>query len=575
MTRRRPARARSWSCRCSACRLFLGFYPKPVLDRIEPTVDSGSSPTLERKQRLPRAEAAGASTRIGREGAGRAEATMRARSDEVIAASCNDDRRPRPIDWLAIAPELALVRRRRSLIVLAARAPSATTIRRATMARVRHGASPACSAAGVFRSGSGSSSTTTARSGPIGGHGRGRRLRRVPRDRRRASRRCSRCCSSVGYLRREQLEAPEYFALMLFSAAGMMLMASANDLIVVFLALEILSIPLYVLAAFDRRRLELAGSGPQVLRARRVLVGDLPLRHRARLRRDRHDEPHRDRRLPRARTRCSTTGMLLAGFALLLVGLGLQGRGGAVPHVDARRVPGRADAGHRVHGRRRRRRRRSRRCCGSSSCAFAALPRRLAPGGLGPRRALARSSGSVGRRADRREAHARLLVDQPRRLRPHRRAGRPRTDGDRAALFYLLAYAFMVVGRFAVVTVVGAHRRRRPLARRLPRAWPAPAGARPAVHCSSCSRRPACRSPGASSPSSASRRRRRRRAVRGSRSSACSRRSSPRLPLPAHRSVAMYDRSERRGHRAGRARLGLALAPPPSRQSASATVVLA
>ena len=60
---------------------------------------------------------------------------------------------------------------------------------------------------------------------------------------------------SVGYLRRERLEAPEYVALMMLSATGMMVMASANDLIAVFLALEILSIALYVLSAFDRKRL--------------------------------------------------------------------------------------------------------------------------------------------------------------------------------------------------------------------------------------------------------------------------------------------------------------------------------
>ena len=60
---------------------------------------------------------------------------------------------------------------------------------------------------------------------------------------------------SAGYLRRESLEGAEYYALMLCSATGMMLMASANDFITIFLALEILSISLYVLAAFDRRRL--------------------------------------------------------------------------------------------------------------------------------------------------------------------------------------------------------------------------------------------------------------------------------------------------------------------------------
>jgi NADH-quinone oxidoreductase subunit N len=66
---------------------------------------------------------------------------------------------------------------------------------------------------------------------------------------------------SGGYLRREHLESPEYFALMLCSATGMMLMASANDLITIFLSLEILSIALYVLAAFDRRRLSSQEAG--------------------------------------------------------------------------------------------------------------------------------------------------------------------------------------------------------------------------------------------------------------------------------------------------------------------------
>ena len=56
------------------------------------------------------------------------------------------------------------------------------------------------------------------------------------------------------YLERERLDAPEFLALMLLSASGMIAMASANDLIAVFVALEIVSIPLYVLAAFDRRR---------------------------------------------------------------------------------------------------------------------------------------------------------------------------------------------------------------------------------------------------------------------------------------------------------------------------------
>ncbi len=66
---------------------------------------------------------------------------------------------------------------------------------------------------------------------------------------------------SAAYVKRENLEAPEYFALMMFSSLGMLIMTTANDLIVVFLALEILSIPLYVLAAFDRRRLSSQEAG--------------------------------------------------------------------------------------------------------------------------------------------------------------------------------------------------------------------------------------------------------------------------------------------------------------------------
>jgi NADH-quinone oxidoreductase subunit N len=61
---------------------------------------------------------------------------------------------------------------------------------------------------------------------------------------------------SVNYLSKANIERGEYYYLMLFSISGMMLMAQANDLILVFLALELLSIPLYVLSGFARPRLE-------------------------------------------------------------------------------------------------------------------------------------------------------------------------------------------------------------------------------------------------------------------------------------------------------------------------------
>jgi len=55
---------------------------------------------------------------------------------------------------------------------------------------------------------------------------------------------------SVDYLKRTGMERGEYYSLILFSASGAMFMAAANDLVTIFVALELLSIPLYVLSAF-------------------------------------------------------------------------------------------------------------------------------------------------------------------------------------------------------------------------------------------------------------------------------------------------------------------------------------
>jgi NADH-quinone oxidoreductase subunit N len=60
---------------------------------------------------------------------------------------------------------------------------------------------------------------------------------------------------SGDYLRRAGAESGEYYALVLFSASGMMLLASATDLIIVFLSLELMSLCLYVLAGLFKTRL--------------------------------------------------------------------------------------------------------------------------------------------------------------------------------------------------------------------------------------------------------------------------------------------------------------------------------
>jgi NADH-quinone oxidoreductase subunit N len=63
------------------------------------------------------------------------------------------------------------------------------------------------------------------------------------------------------YLRREDLDGPEVYALYLLAALGGVIMGSANDLIVLFLGLEIMSIAFYVMAASHRKRIESQESG--------------------------------------------------------------------------------------------------------------------------------------------------------------------------------------------------------------------------------------------------------------------------------------------------------------------------
>lgn len=58
--------------------------------------------------------------------------------------------------------------------------------------------------------------------------------------------------ASFKYLIREGIDYAEYYSLLLFACFGMMLLASALDLIVFFIALEIMSIAVYVLVGFRR-----------------------------------------------------------------------------------------------------------------------------------------------------------------------------------------------------------------------------------------------------------------------------------------------------------------------------------
>jgi len=126
-----------------------------------------------------------------------------------------------------------------------------------------------------------------------------------------------------GWMRREHATGPEFQALMLLSSSGAMIMAEANDLIVIFLGLEILSIALYVLAAMNARRAE---SGEAALKyfvlgafSSAVFLYGIALVYGA----------TGSTNLPQiadylARNLLLHNGLLLAGMALLLVGFGFK-----------------------------------------------------------------------------------------------------------------------------------------------------------------------------------------------------------------------------------------------------------
>ncbi|HKN40368.1 MAG TPA: NADH-quinone oxidoreductase subunit N, partial [Acidimicrobiia bacterium] len=125
-----------------------------------------------------------------------------------------------------------------------------------------------------------------------------------------------------GYLRREGLEGSEFYVLMLLSASGAMLMASANDLIVVFLGLEILSIALYALAGYQQRR-----AGSQEAAIKYFVLGAFSsafFLYGIALIYGTTGSTNLGEIAAFLRDNSLTNGMLLAGLALLLVGLGFK-----------------------------------------------------------------------------------------------------------------------------------------------------------------------------------------------------------------------------------------------------------
>ncbi len=149
---------------------------------------------------------------------------------------------------------------------------------------------------------------------------------------------------SRDYMRRARLEQFEFPVLVVLSTIGMQVLISANSLIALYLGLELMSLALYVVAAFNRDDVRASEAGLKYFVLGALSSGHDALRRLAALRLCRHghlpghcrgsrgralDRRHLRSRLPHGRAR-------------------LQNVDRAVPHVDAGRLRRRADAGHRV-----------------------------------------------------------------------------------------------------------------------------------------------------------------------------------------------------------------------------------
>ncbi|MBI5325410.1 MAG: NADH-quinone oxidoreductase subunit N [Ignavibacteriae bacterium] len=67
--------------------------------------------------------------------------------------------------------------------------------------------------------------------------------------------------ASKQYLKREFKEINEYYSLLLLSIAGMMIIGHANNLLVLFIGIELMSIPFYILSGFFRNNLRSVEAG--------------------------------------------------------------------------------------------------------------------------------------------------------------------------------------------------------------------------------------------------------------------------------------------------------------------------
>ncbi len=113
---------------------------------------------------------------------------------------------------------------------------------------------------------------------------------------------------SSDYLRREGIDRFEFGILIVLSTVGMLVMISANDLIALYLGLELQSLAAYVIASFHRDNLRSTEAGLKYFVLGALSSGHAALRRLAGLRLHRHGRPSRaSRRRSTARRRASAS----------------------------------------------------------------------------------------------------------------------------------------------------------------------------------------------------------------------------------------------------------------------------
>ena len=212
----------------------------------------------------------------------------------------------------------------------------------------------------------------------------------------------------------------EVFPLTLFAVGGMLLFPASDDLLTMFVALEVLSLPLYLLCGLARRRRLLSQEAAlKYFLLGRVLVGVLPLRRRAAVRLRRHARVSAGSPT-RSPPGSGNTTLALIGIGAAVGGPAVQDRCGAVPLLDPRRLPGCAHTDHRVHGRRHQDRR-VRRDAAHLLRRAARPARRLAARDVGGRDPHHGGRHGHGGHPDRRQADAGVFVGGACRVHPDRR----------------------------------------------------------------------------------------------------------------------------------------------------------